>query len=116
MQLPSYNELSVKKMWPNFKEDSLIKEYMPDLDEKELPEKEFFFGLLATLYYQETQKLIESVRGKRAITKKKDKEVLIEIEPSILKEIQSLMDFKSKLLYEAKLILLQHPEEELAFY
>ena len=116
MQLPSYKELPVKKMWPNFKDDSLIKEYMPDLDEKELPEKEFFFGLLTTLYYQETQKLIESARGKRAITKKEDKEELIEIEPSILKEIKSLMDFKSKLLYEVILILLQHPEEELTSY
>ena len=79
---------------------------MPDLDEKELPGKEFFFGLLATLYNQETLKLVESAREKRALTQEEDKEELIEIEPSIFKEIQSLMDFKSKLLWETKLILL----------
>ena len=106
MNLPSYRELSVKEIWPNFKDDSLIKVHMPDLDEKELPEKEFFFGLLAALYNQETLKLVESAREKRALTQEEDKEELIEIEPSIFKEIQSLMDFKSKLLWETKLILL----------
>ena len=86
---------------------------LPYLDEKELPENKLFFGLLTTLY--SPLKLVESAREKRAQTQE-DKEELIEIEPSIFKEIQSLMDFKSKLLWETKLILRKSPKEELISY
>lgn len=97
MEFPSYKELSVAKVWPEFKDDQHLMRYMPDLEENELPEKEFFFGILTTLYEDEVQKLIENARNHRA-TKEEDKENnLVEIKSSILQEIDALMDFKSKI-------------------
>ena len=41
---------------------------MPDCDEGKYPEKDFFWGIMATTYTDETNDLIYQARSSRAIT------------------------------------------------
>lgn len=59
---PGYIELSIKHIWPEFKNDPEILKYTPDMNPGELPEKQFFFGMLATVYHEATTNLIEKAR------------------------------------------------------
>ena len=58
--------------------------YFPDIQEKELPDREFMWTILSTLREDAVKKLIEDARKKRSVSNEEDKEELIEIDPEIL--------------------------------
>ena len=48
--MPHYDELSVKKLWPNFSKDPNFTRYFPSkLPKDKLPDREYFFNVLNTL-------------------------------------------------------------------
>ena len=58
--------------------------YFPDIQEKELPDREFMWIILSTLREDAVKKLIEDARKKRSASNEEDKEELIEIDQEIL--------------------------------
>ena len=51
MQVPHYDELSVRNIYPMFKKDPEFAKYFPDKYPKDKgPPREYFFNILATLY------------------------------------------------------------------
>ena len=58
--------------------------YFPDIQEKELPDREFMWTILSTLREDAVKKLIEDARKKRSASNEEDKEELIEIDQEIL--------------------------------
>jgi hypothetical protein len=50
VNMPHYDELSVKKYWPILREDETFMKYMPDLRlENRLPESKYFWNVANTV-------------------------------------------------------------------
>ena len=88
--------MSVKKIWPQFEENKELLKFFPDFNENELPERDHFYGILTTLYEDEVKQLIANAREVRTQVKPESWEELVEFDPSILKEIESVIEMKSK--------------------
>ena len=54
MEVPAYQEISVKNMYADALKDELLAKYLPSKEQLSgrLPELEFFFGILCTLRNQ----------------------------------------------------------------
>ena len=51
VQIPHYEELSVRRIYPMFKKDPTFQQYFPDRYNKDKgPPRQYFFNILATLY------------------------------------------------------------------
>ena len=70
--------------------------YIPDYPDKVLPERFFFYSILATLFPNNTKGLIKTWRMKRAVTENQDQQEMIEAVPQVLEEINSLLLHPSK--------------------
>ena len=55
---PSFNELSVAKIWPEIKKCDHIMEYMPDYNEDQQPERDFLLNIMNTVYPRSVLKII----------------------------------------------------------
>ena len=54
MEVPCYQEISVKNLYNDELKDEVLKKYMPTPEQlsRRLPERDFFFGVLCTLRNQ----------------------------------------------------------------
>ena len=51
---PNYSEISVTKLWPEFKKRPLVMEYMPSkINKGRQIDKKYFFDILNTIYPEE---------------------------------------------------------------
>ena len=59
INVPKYEELSVKKLFPYLKDDPIFMMYLPDYFPKgHTPDREYFFNVLNTLMPQYVSKII----------------------------------------------------------
>ena len=66
VNMPRYDELSVKKFWPLMQKDVIFMLYMPDpTADGRLPEREYFWNVLNTLQTEYVQQLIEHANAQR---------------------------------------------------
>ena len=79
-------------------------EYMPDYVPGELPERDFFFNVLSTLYPKEVQLLVEASYKARQLHFKKMEDEMIELTPEIKKLIESTVTYKSKYFHSHRLL------------
>ena len=54
LEIPNYQELSVKNLYEDAMKDAELAKYLPNKDQlsNKLPEREFFFGVLCTMRKQ----------------------------------------------------------------
>ena len=51
IDVPHYDELSVKKLWPQFKKDQNFMQYFPDsFADTKGPARQYFFDIMNTIY------------------------------------------------------------------
>ena len=51
IEVPHYDELAVKHIWPQFAKDDTLAKYFPDAFAKDKgPSREYFFNVLNTIY------------------------------------------------------------------
>ena len=57
LEIPNYQELSVKNLYDDAMRDPVLAKYLPNKDQlsNKLPEREFFFGVMYTLRKQSIQ-------------------------------------------------------------
>ena len=66
VQVPRYDELSVKTFWPLMHPDAAFMRYMPDpTKDGRLPEREYFWNVLHTLQPAYVQRLIQHANEQR---------------------------------------------------
>ena len=67
VDVPNYAELSVKNMYEDAMRDPLVSQYLPDknMNSGKLPERLFFFGVLATIKNQYLTQVIHDSQSKR---------------------------------------------------
>lgn len=74
LDIPSYQELSVKNMYDDAMGDDVLSKYLPSKRQlsNKLPERHFFFGLLATLRKQYLTDVVRSAQDKRYSVQEND--------------------------------------------
>jgi len=67
VNVPMYPELTVKEMYPEAMGDEEVAKYLPSIPDQssKLPEREFFYGVLATIRGDFLKKAIDEANGKR---------------------------------------------------
>ena len=67
MEVPAYQEISVKNMYADALKDDLLVKYLPSKEQLSgrLPEREFFFGILCTLRNQYMKDIIAEAHKSR---------------------------------------------------
>ena len=66
IEVPKYEELSVKSLYPKFLGDDKMMTYFPDrLPKGRLPDRAYFFNLMNTVYPEYTQELIRVAQSNR---------------------------------------------------
>ena len=88
--------MSVKKLWPLAQENPDLVKILPDLTDSQLPEKEFFFGILNTLMPDEMRTLLADATKIRAPQNSEDHGDLIELNQEFAEKVDLLFSIKSK--------------------
>ena len=67
MEVPAYQEISVKNLYDDAMQDELLSKYLPSKEQLSgrLPERDFFFGILSTLRGQYMKDIIADSHKKR---------------------------------------------------
>ena len=66
IHVPSYDELSVRAMWPQFKKDKNFVKYFPDsFAESKGPSRKYFFDIMNTVYPEYLAKVMEHANQMR---------------------------------------------------
>jgi len=67
MEVPHYQEISVKNLYPDAMKDPVLSKYLPSKEQvsNKLPERDFFFGVVCTLRRQYVTDIIEEANKKR---------------------------------------------------
>ena len=99
---PSFNELSVAKIWPEIKKCDHIMEYMPDYNEDQQPERDFLLNIMNTVYPRSVFKIIQAAYSKRKPEEDKEGKDLIEITPQMKQIIDNVIQYKSKFIANNK--------------
>ena len=95
-EISNFSELSVKKLWPLAQENADLVKFLPDLKDSQLPEKEFFFGVLNTLMPDEMRMLLADATKSRAPQNSEDNGDLIELNQEFVEKVDLLFSMKSK--------------------
>ena len=85
MLIPLYPEISVKNLYNEAMDDPEISQYLPSLEDNtnKLPERDFFFGVLATLKWDYLKQIISDAhltRMKGEEDKEESKTIMIKSE------------------------------------
>ena len=88
-QLPRFEQLSMKKVWPQFSNRADINLYMPILGENANPPRRYFYEVLHSVFNEEFTELITNAKNERTLKQKKANKI-ITADPLLLTEIRSL--------------------------
>jgi hypothetical protein len=74
MEVPCYQEISVKNLYEDAMKDELLMKYLPTKEQLSgrLPERDFFFGLMCTLHNQYMKGIIAGAHKARYKVAKDD--------------------------------------------
>jgi hypothetical protein len=88
-QLPRFEQLSMKRIWPKFSKRKDILVYMPILGENSYPPRRYFFEILHSAFEEDFIQLINDAKEERT-QKKKETNKVVMADPNLLREIRSL--------------------------
>ena len=113
IDIPKYEELSVKNIWPFVKAaDDDLCEYFPDYSDKQIPDRDFMFSILWTFRYSVNEKMVEDACKNRTLANKENEEQSVYIQNDLFNEIANVLVQKNKYLY----LILKQLRETLLFY
>ena len=92
IEVPYYDELSVKRLWPQYKKDPEFQKYFPDAFPGDKgPSREYFFGILNTLYPEYLKKVMAHSNDMRWTAQAPDtQKTTIKITEAWRKELESM--------------------------
>ena len=65
---------------------------MPDLKENELPERQFFYRVLSTLYPDEMKSIVKAARKHRSISQVQNNDEKAELTDEIINEVDEIFN------------------------
>ena len=106
MEVPAYQEISVKNMYADALKDDLLVKYLPSKEQLSgrLPEREFFFGILCTLRNQYMKDIIaEAHKSRYTVAEDDPKKQGIAISDAWIAELEKHPYHSSKLSYVTRI-------------
>ena len=97
IEIPAYAELSVNNLYSKLKDHVHLKMHLPDYNDNVLPDKQFFYPLISTLFPKEVIEIVKEARKKRSLEKQENDDELIKLAPNIKEEIDQLLLHPSKI-------------------
>ena len=96
ISVPHFQELSVKRLWPDLKDDKEFNVFFNDeFPEQKVPNREFFMNILNTIYPDYLKNIMSHASKERyAVDGEAMKEKTIEADPEWIEELKN-MPFKS---------------------
>ena len=76
-----------------------IKQYFPELEPGDLPERHYLMSVLSTVKKDELKELIEQAREHRSISNKQDVDMMVEMTQAARDQIFNVLPQKSKLIH-----------------
>ena len=95
-EIPNYPELATKNVWSKIKDNPDLMVYFPDLEDNQLPEKKFMYGVLSTLHPDAVRDMVAENMKNRAPIMEEDKGELVEVCGELKDSISCLFEMKSK--------------------
>ena len=99
-RMPTWPELSVKKLWPGVQLDEAFKDYFPNtLPKGKLPDKQFFWGVIFTIKPGYAKRLVkDAIEQRNELPKpgEEDKAKLLRIDAEYLQRMLEAPIFMSK--------------------
>ena len=83
-------------MWRYAKEVPEICAYFPDIENAEMPDRQFFWSIIASVCPDATKRMIKVARDKRISGEEEDKDNLVEVHPETLNKISECASQKHK--------------------
>ena len=71
-------------------------EYFPDYLDGQLPDRDFMFSIIATMFPQTLAELVKDARKKRSLKEDTENNDYIEVDPAIKSLIMNVLERKSK--------------------
>ena len=71
-------------------------EYFPDYLDGQIPDRDFMFSIIATMFPQTLAELIKDAQKKRSLKEDTENNYYIEIDPAIKSLIMNVLERKSK--------------------
>ena len=99
IDIPKYEELSVKNIWSLVKAANDLCEYFPDYSDKQVPDRDFMFSILWTFRHDVIEKMVEDARKNRALASNENEGQFVYIQKDLFNEIANVLSQKSKHLY-----------------
>ena len=93
---PTFNELSSKNLWVEFKQNESICKYIPDYDMPAIPEREFLLNIVNTVYPESIDKILIKYYQNRSLTAKSNDGDMIMLTQDIKEKIEACITYKSK--------------------
>ena len=81
------------------KNNPYISKFMPDYPKDQLPEREYFYRVVWSIYPYEIYNMINAAQKKRAVTVEDNRCNKIELTPEIAKKIDEIVLLPSKNLW-----------------
>ena len=73
INVPHYDEVSVKQLWPKMKELEYFKKFFPDkLPQGRLPNRDYFFNIMNTICNEYVTQLIKHANAQRNTIARED--------------------------------------------
>lgn len=101
IEVPHYEELSVKNLYADTIKDNTVRSYLPELEEgpTRYPERDFFFGILGTVKPDYLNKIIRDSNNERFGKEgAKNEKSLIAVGDQWLEELTKYPYFSSKFI------------------
>ena len=97
--MPKYQELKVSAIWDLVKDDEEIRQYFPEYEPGNYPERDNLFAILSSLRKRGLLQLIKNAKNNRSFTENTEEDEMVQITPAIKTEIFNVLPRKSKLLH-----------------
>ena len=88
--------MGLKYIWNYIKELEDLAIYFPDYSKDQLPEREYMWSIVATLREDATQYLLKTARDNRSVNIQEDKNDLVEVSKTFMKELNQVSKQKCK--------------------
>ena len=95
--IPSYSELSAKKIWPLIQKDEELIKYFPKYKPQQIPNKDYLFTILCSLRPVEANQLLCTAMKNRSIYEDRLEGDYIKISNKWQEEIKNVVDLPSKI-------------------
>ena len=101
INMPKFDELSVRNIFPRFKDDVMVMMYLQDEYAKQrYPDREYFFSILNTIHPEYVAKIVKHANKQRHSAEgKQDEKEVVQVSKEWWDKLKEMPYFSSKFMF-----------------